>query len=330
MSSSINNPATWSQQTQGGIRYRFLDLKGRFNEDESVFDWYAVFQSSDLINAMEELFPPPVIVGNISIPTPGRMPGLTQMVAREADFERMSGSDLPIDPFNAHPATAGTYGDLIKLHVVFGSEEKAEPDPNDPRTFLELTSSTGGQYLYVPPSSTEHAKQTNPNGKEDEKITDPVFEDRTSGKVKGEPITEETKPNKQPDLPTTILIPTTEWSVTWKQVNYELFRDFIVWRLRLCNGRVNDRPIPFLHNAPAETVLFSGFSYKQSYTWRANKVETPPVDVTLKFVEKHIIWQGVIIGWNHTFVPGTGWSYTWLSDGQPAYRRIDHNFMFRP
>jgi hypothetical protein len=333
VTSTTDNPSAWRLTTVGGVKYRFLGMDGSFDPEGGEISWRGLFQAADLLTVLVELFPPPLELGNVTIPTGGFMPGIPNFIAKKVGFKTQEGVDLPIDPFAADVGAAlGTYHGLIELDITFGPSNKREPDPNDPRTFLEIKSKTGGEFIYISPDqNTKLQPETNNLGSADEDPSDPTLDPDTARRLGM--VTGETKiANRNPIIPTVIFVPKTEWTITWKQIPYEHFRNTVVWRLRIMNGRVNSKEIPFMFDAEPETLLFAGFDYGESYTWRDGKVNVPPIDVTFKLIEKRLIWNGVTIGHNHSFDPKRGWVRVWLganSDERP-YRLWDMNFLFKP
>jgi len=91
---------------------------------------------------------------------------------------------------------------------------------------------------------------------------------------------------------------------------------------------VNSDVLPWLLDAAPDTVLFNGFTYKESYTWRNGLVNSPPIDVTMKLSEKRVYWKGIVCGHQHDWYPGKGWRRVILEDGSPKYRRFAFSDMF--
>lgn len=246
--------------------------------------------------------------------------------------------DLPGDVVGADPsAPIGTYAGFIEVTVTYGSINGKNPDPADPRTFLEISSKSGGDFIHVSPENTkvqDDANPVSPNDKPDDEIgvVDPV-----TGEIRFDPtdtptssrVPVDAKPVRTPTLDSTILVPRTDWTVKWKGIPQAYFKDVLIHRLRLCNGRVNSHPIPFLFGSKPETILFSGFDYAESYTWRDGLVDSPPIDVSMNLIEKSLVWKGTTIGHNHSWYPGKGWQRVWIGNGEFPYNYIDMNFLFR-
>lgn len=325
-------PANWRLRTNSGIPYKFIGMKGNFGSETASIDWTALFRSVDLIPVMKELFPGPIQFGNITIPQAGVMPGAPGLVAQRATFKSQD-DGKPIDPLSNDLAAIGTltYHPYIEVTVTFAPNNKNEADPDDPRTFLEVSSQESYEVLYTPPGDTKLADETNSAGDSDEEPGDgPV--DPDTGEVNGV-VTEdsEKRTNQNPTLPCSRIIPTTEWSVRWRQVPYLYYRNVVAHRLRLVGGRVNSQTIPFLYGAAPETVLFAGHSTQEVYSWRDDNVNAAPIDLTLKFIEKRIVWRGIICGHNHIWEPGKGWKRAYIGENkdEPLYRRTNMNFLFK-
>lgn len=322
-SSLTDAPSTWRFATSGGIAYRFLGLKGQFDSEDAGVTWSVLIQSRNLIAFMAELFPAPINFGGIHYNPAFLLPGSAGLVAKRAHINAHT-DGKPIDPLSADlSATAGTYGDYIQVDVEFGTVSPTEgnpnpPDPSDPTTFLEITASESSEILYVPPGDTKIVDEENPGGVQ------------ADGEINEENLEqEEPRANTNPNLPTTIVIPTTEWNLKWKRVPYSNFRNTIVKRLRFLSGKVNDDVVPFLHSAAHETVLYAGHSYTEEYSWRDGNVLTPPVTVNIKLVEKRIEWKEYVVGWNHVWEPGKGWKRVQLADGTDPYKQGDLGFVFQ-
>jgi len=180
---------------------------------------------------------------------------------------------------------------------------------NDPKTFLEISGNATGELLQISPDGSG-----------------------TFDSASGDPI-------ENPVLPVTKTIPTIEWNVRWSQIPKEFFPTLLkVMRPKV--GTVNQGAMPLLENAPAETVMFVGFSWQDQYTWKSDALENPlsdqpPVLVDMKFTEKNIEFTGdggvkLTAGWNHAWRPNKGgWSELFIN-GNPPFERENLNAMFPP
>jgi len=330
MANITDYPANWRLQTIGGLPYKFVKMSGRFSPETASIDWVAIFRASDLILAMAELFPGPITVGNITIPQGGVMPGAPGLVAQSATFKSLD-TNMPIDPFGVDGgASSRTYHPYIEVTVNFAPSAYQDPDPNDPFTFLEVTGNESYEVIYVPPGDTKLVDEVNSDGENDETPgTGPI--DADTGEVSGTVTLGYPRVNQNPNLPCAILVPTTEWNVRWRQIKNTTFRNVISHRLRLIGGRVNSLPLPFLYNAQPETVLYAGQSISNSYSWRDDNVNSSPIDLSMKLIEKRVVWRGITVGHNHVWEPGKGWVRVLIGPDkdEPMYRRTDFNFLFK-
>jgi len=328
MTVQTDNPYTWRLTTSGGIPYKFLGMSGSFDPEEGEIQWSALILATHLSAVLTELFPPALIIGSVVIPRGGFMPGLPSMVANNISFESQDG-EKPIDPFSFDSsAVFGTYHGSIKIIVTFGpSGTSGGSDPQDPRTFLEITSKAGGDFIFSPAEGGKLEEEKNDTGEVDPETGEVDEDDVEPAEGSGD----SKKVVRTPNLPSTILVPTTEWNITWKQIPFDHFKNVVIHRLRKLNGKVNSLRIPWLYNATPETLLFAGFDYSEKYTWRDDKVATPPIDVTFKLLEKRVLWKNTIVGHNHVWEPGKGWRRPYIgADSTDApYEDTDMNFLFK-
>lgn len=321
----------WRHQTNGGIKYRFLGMDGGFDFESGEISWRGLFRSQDLLAITSELFPAHELFGNIPFARAGVMPGFNTLAAKKLTFRSFDESK-PIDSFDYDGAApVGTYNGFIHVTVTFGTQNRKNIEPDDPRTFLEITSEVGGEFIYAPPEGTQLQDETNALGEDDEEVGEGAIAAGT-GEVDTSGLTNDAKrPNRSPILPSTILVPTTQWTVRWKQIPYNHFKNVIIHRLRIVNGRVNSSNVGFLYNAYPETLLCTGWNHTESYSWRSANVEAPPIDVEIKLLEKRVNWRNIICGHNHVWEPGIGWRRMWVGENhdEHPYRHINMNFLFQ-
>lgn len=322
---------SWRLVTNGGVRYRFLGSTGSFNQEEGEIEWKAIIRSIDLYEVLVELFPPPIIVGGVSYPNAGTMPGFPSMVAKKLNYDSHV-AGLPVDPYeyDSPVAPLGTYAEYLVITITFGPHVAKASDPTDPRSFLEVSCAASGEFLFVPATNTKVNDEAGSNGTDDEQPGNGVIDGET-GLPEGDRMAEEKRPVRMPILPSSMMVPSLKWSVKWKQIPADHFRSTVIHRLRLMLGRVNNTNCSFLYNAPPETLLFLGFNHTESYSWRLGNLESPPIDVDLQILEKRVIHRGVVCGHNHVFEPGNGWVRQWIGTNhdESMYRGIDMNFLFR-
>ena len=121
----------------------------------------------------------------------------------------------------------------------------------------------------------------------------------------------------------TVAVPNTQWTVSWQFIPDDFFRNRLFPEMRLILGHVNAAEAPpILFNAPPETLLFTGFSLIQEFSWRhelANVLAgedtgTPFFALDLKFLERHAGVHHVVtsnedelITHNHAWHGRIGW-----------------------
>ncbi len=226
--------------------------------------------------------------------------------------------------------------ELIEVTVTYGLNKIQKPDPTDPKTFLDISCQASGEFIPV----------TAPKGKWRNDIPAPTaappaiipsISGRASDLTNPPPVADPTKhatsPVADPTTQIKVTIPKIEWTVVWKFVPADYYENVLMPRLRWYQGHVNSDYIPWLNYADPETVLFEGFNAKSEYTWREsnNAVEAPPVNVEMKFNEKRLMQNGLVIGHNHYLNPSTGtWQYLFL-DGkaQTAFESRPFNELFQ-
>jgi len=326
---------SWRLVTNGGVRYRFLGSTGSFNQEGGEIEWKAIIRSQDLYEVLVELFPPPIMVGGVSYPNAGTMPGYPAMVAKKVSYDNHV-EGLPTDPYGYDTtAPMGTYSEFIVITISFGPHVAKASNPADPRSFLEVSCQASGEFLFVPSTNTQIQNEESTTGTEDEEPGEGAIDGNTglpTGDRTNPPGEEgEKRPVRNPVLPASMMVPALKWSVKWKQIPADHFRSVVIHRLRLMLGRVNSAPCGFLYDAPPETLLFLGFNHTESYSWRLGNLESPPIDVDLQILEKRVIHRGVICGHNHVFEPGNGWVRQWIGANwdESMYRSIDMNFLFQ-
>lgn len=325
MPSYFEDSSQWRLHSNGGVvPLKMLDQTGEFESEQGSVRYSALIPSNLLITFLQETFPPAIPYGNLMVPQSNPLPGLPGLTARRVSFKRFD-SSLPIDPFGFDPtASAGTYSPVIQVDVEYGLNRIQQPNPSDPTTFLEISGDTTGDFFHTTAPRASWLKKkaaTNDPGADAEPgaVNNPRLNPET---VSSEPV-------KDPTVPILINAPQTEWTIKWNQIPFTYFRDVLIYRLRWCLGRVNSFNFPVLFYAEPETLLFAGYNYRQTYTWRSGQIGTPPVSLEMKFVEKRIVWDGVLKGHNDFWRPGVGWQYIRMGNGLPVYESRDLNVIFK-
>ncbi len=302
MSTNVD-PGEWALQTPGGIPYKAVELTGSFGEEEATATEVILIQASRLLDFVTESFPLTFpFTGTMVRPQRRTLPGLAPLITREVRYEGHT-PGTPIDPFGDDAdAPANTYEPIIKLTIEHGTSQANddEEDPDNPRTFLEITSNAGGVFLAV---DAKNAIWTGIVGEDDE------------------PVSEQ-------HIPMTQMEPETEWSVRWSQIDPDFFDSTLIDRLRGKLGKVNSGVMKTLYNAPAETVMFMGYTLREQYTWREGQAGKPPVQLDMKFVEKNLKSpEGIQVTYNHTLRPGVGYRVIKV-DGKKLYATTDLDNIF--
>lgn len=333
--SIVTDDSTWRLRCGSSqIPFRILRVEGSFEHNTGGVTLGILLQSDKLVPFLKAIFPDNIQAGNISVPQYAALPGLPGMLAKSVSF-RSQDQGKPIDPFGFDTAAVdGTYNNLIEVDVTFAPKTSQNPDPNDPSTFTELDGSGSGSFINsTAPKAKWQKKILNPGG------LNPIYDpdDKEPVKDAKDPapgIDGVVEVNRDPSLQVMIVAPETEWSVKWNLIPHDYFENTLIHRIHWCLGRVNGEVFPRIFNAQPETILFKDWSYSEVYSWRDDDVQTgntytiqgprtpfggtqvtqlfqrkPPVNVVFKFVEKRIVWDGMIKGHNDFWRPGVGWEY---------------------
>lgn len=309
MAGVLEDPSQWRLRTNFGIPYKLKTLEGSFEHEKAELNLTMLVASNQLFNLMAEMFPPPISYGNVTIPQYAKY-GTTNLGVKRVRFKSFD-DNLPIDPFRLDGnAPIGTYFPVLELDVEVSSTPFGSKKPSDPQTFLEISADASGEFVHSPPTNAQFQPVMNdPNG--------------------GQRVVNNGPPKKSrvPYVPHTVLIPQTSWSISWKRIPFENFRDVIRPRLEYLLGSVNASPFTILYSTWPETLLFVGYSYKYNFTWRDGYVDKPFIDLDLKFLEKRVLWNGIVRGHQDVWRPGVGWDRI-LINGRPTYDGRDFNVMF--
>ncbi len=316
---SVNrDPTTWRLTTLGGIPVRLENQTGSFEEENAQVTETYVMQSSRLLDFVVESFPPPVeLLGVVQHPVFRGLPGLRSLLTRKVSYEGLSGKSKPIDPFGIDSdAPANTYEEFVRVTINYqtsAGNDRAEPDPNDPLTFLEISSNASGEFITTSPSGV---------ARWDAKEGD-------SGSVEV----------ADRNIPQTVRSPQVEWSVRWSQIPWSFFDSSLIATLRSKLGLINTDKMKLFFDAPADTILFVGYTFRQQFTWRTGSSGQPPVQLEMKFLEKNFLAdkinssgnsEEVSVTHQHFYRPKKGWSLL-FSDGENlAFKTTDLDQIFLP
>jgi len=300
----MQDPSDW-RLVAGNIPIKLISTTGKIGPEDASAVQEVLIQSANLPAFAVYCFPLPVAQsGSILYPRRRYLPGFPALVLKDMDYESWSG-DKPIDPFSGDPsAPSGTYDEYLKVTLNYGTapENDQEPNPDDPRTFLEVSCRSESQFLSYAPTGVnatwDQASLQQDNG------------------------------NAVKDADLNVVVPnhTQQWTLRWPQVPYSFFNDTLIDRLNLLRGKVNLTVLELFNDAPAETIMFTGYDLETQYTWREDYAGISPVNVVLTFVEKNFLHFGeggvandVQVTHNHFFDPRTGrWRKIYI-DGKPVY-----------
>lgn len=316
---SLTDYANWTLSTPNGIRYRVKSRDGQFQlENASVVETY-IIRAADLLDFAIEAMPYPIAIGGFVFYEGGRtLPGVGTLVVQQINWRSLD-PELPVDPFSGDsPASSQSYLDFIEvdLHYAPRPIKTGDTDVNDPLTFLEISATASASFLSVGPKGATYepldTDEDTASGDDDEDADDSSEEIGTS--------IDEDGTIKDPNIGSFLTEPETEWSVRWSQIPADFWSGTLLNRLRGKLGKINDGSMTTLYGAPAGTVLFTGFNYRQMFTWRPDDDNTetiaqPPIVLDLKFTEKNFRRpDGVRVTWNMAYIPEVG-----------GYRRIEVN-----
>lgn len=356
MSSQFENPSNWRLRLPATVPFKYTSVAGTFEPEKANVSLTGLIPAASLVAFIQEAFPPPIQFGNLSVPQSIPLPGLPGLIANRVAFKSQD-DGRPVDPFGFDPtAPNGTYHSVLEVQVEYAPRATQQPKASDPFTFLEITGNATGEFINSTAPGAKWLPKRNPNvpartdpadididlgapspcpawdAADYGTYTPPTAEDPDTGEpdpCAEAPEVETPVVNRDPTVPILIIVPQTEWSVKWNQIPFAFFRDVLIHRIRACLGKVNSNRFPLLFGATRETLLFNGYTYTQQYTWRDGFVEAPPISLEMKFVEKRVLWGGVIRGHNDFWRPGVGWE-TLLIDGiNKTYEGKDFNLIFK-
>lgn len=313
MASRIDN---FRLVTAGGIPYALMEgyPQFKFTADDATATEKYIIAAENLAAFIDECFPEPtVLYGIILASNKRRLPGNEVMITREVSVEPVD-MTKPIDPYGIDPnAPPGTYGDKIYVtcnYTTAGNEDDDDQDPQNPETFLTRSANVGGEFLALNAPNVKwkaQVKKDNAAGdavlagvSEHPEMMDPLNLPGAVPEGADDAVDGAIEPNKDFQLPITKILPTIEWTLSWKEVIAPPWQ-----QIRELLGKVNDRQLPLFFNAPKDTTLFLGVAAKQEFTARrgVSFIFRKPWSIDFKFTEKHGKDDGVVIGWNHFWRP---------------------------
>jgi len=316
----------WRLTTSGGVKVRLLKRSGSVSREvASAIEEY-LLASEDLADFINEFLPRPVAaLGGIQYLARVYFTGIPSLIVDSINFESFTDSK-PIDPFSQDSsAPDGTYEEYVKAVVNYKPANKTknsqDSDPNDPRTFLEISSDISGEYVC-----------DNLTGRYWWYDFDGGYDATRDKWITTKPATE----IDSPDTIQTIVSPIKEWSVTWPQIPYDFFYDTLAPKLDATIGCINSKSVEIFHGKKLpRTLLLEGYSTREEFTYDVEDVRYPLLSLTMKFKEKGF-WStntdGVVfVTWNHSYVKGKGWRAICTGDpiqsevGKLLVQEVDFN-----
>ncbi len=309
---SINvDPSEWKLQTANGIPYKLFEGSptGSFEEENAVAQEEYIIRASDLFSFVTESFPPMFTVdSSFSFGNKRTFPGLNTLLTRRISYEPFP-SVFPSDPFGSAPEpdpgdpvavakAAATYTNFLKLTIEYGTGKNGSD--TDPNSFVEISADAGGEFIGAP---TGKEATWYPNGDAVEQV----------------------------NLPRTIIIPETDWTVRWGQIPRAFFTATFIVIIRSRMGKVNSAAMPLLMGAAPGTILYMGYSMREQLSWRTGLTGQPleaPVELEMRFSEKHLAVGGEILGHNHFYRKDAGEFQEIRIDGKKTYEETDLNALF--
>ena len=297
------DPSTWNLRTEGGVPYCLMEGYPKINVEEeaaSAEEQY-IIQSVRFVEFIRESFSDISIAPGIgwNLQWGRSLPGAEAFLVTKKVSAEPFPTGLPGDPLLAYmPAVVGskyleTFAQFVKVTISYGTGKANENNNNDAIDILEVTANGTGEYLCIP--------------------------SRGDMKWDGGDVLRDL------NLPIVKVLPQVEWSIKFPRVAFS----YLPTALSYCRsvlGKVNSSPLAIVQNAPAETVLFTGFSIHRKYTWRDKK---PFADIDIKLLEKLIPQSGGTVGHNHFYRPDKGrWEKIKRPDGSYVYDSTDLNAMF--
>jgi len=300
---SVNESnSNWALSTAGGIKYKLVDgyPTGSFTDESGQIVEKYIVRAGDVNAFLNESFPPVLIVGPLwYFQSKRACPQFRGLFTKTVDFGPFR-SGKPGDPFNAYGGLTDTetYSAEYLVTITYTADKDQGSEDNNNESFLTVTADTGGEWLVI--DAAENSVWNGGAG-DDEPIDD--FQ-----------------------LPGTQLVPKTQWNVKWPKFPNTLLSD-VVERAREAFGKVNSDPMSLFQDAVKETILFTGFSYTEEWSW---KETGPAVSMNMTFDEKFIKDGDVNdadVTHQHIYRPGKGFQKL-LIDGKNLYKTSDLNELF--
>lgn len=344
--SNFDDPSKWRLKTAlKQVPYKLLKTKYKLSQETGTGSGFVelLVPANKLYKFLEDVLPSPKLYGNIfvtefvyypfGIDDPGTIVSDAKapiLAILDADIESWD-DERPNDAFGADPdAPCRTYNEVMKVTLNLGCPPNGKVDPDNPKTFLEISAEETGDFVHVPATALVQ---------EDVKPT-------TTGFTLGVPDGKQTAV-RDPNIPWGTLQPSVTWSLKWKNIPKRCWDQVIHPRMKQALGKLNKTPFKPLDDAPKGSLLFLGFEWEQVYSWYNDpKLTTdfqtstagdlndllvlPLVTVHFKILEKIVINENEskIYGHQSFFIPDQN-AYRWVSqNGKPTFQYFDFNKFF--
>lgn len=309
----LEDISTWPQTIPNiddsgvSLPFKILRQNGTFQEDFSEVSEVWLIPGDRLVSFARYLFPKPSLgQGNIPIYNNRVFDGDSSLGVQRMTWRPfvpgvptdVYGVD-PVEPHDFIPggggSAGGPYHKIIEVELFYSNQKNQAAEK--PESYLELAGSASGEFIHAP-------------------------QENASWESSSDPTT-------TPQIPSSVLVPMIEWTVRWKQIPRNYFDETMMPMLRKRLGRVNSKVMPFLFNAPPETILFVGFDCNEE--WQQNETQALPMSLEMKFLEKRYSVEGedTVRGHNDYWRPGVGWQKLLVAEtGKLTYDSIDHNLLY--
>jgi len=286
--------STWRRRTAGGIPYKIIEgPTGNVSREEGAsFTEVYIIRASDLLPFIYESFPLAEASGdNIVWAYPRLMPGCTNIYTRSISYTGLI-NDRPLDPFGADADAPEHYEQFLKVTIQYDLMK----EPEDEGPMLEISARSSAEYLMLGADGNTR------------------WQDGAVVRNINAPINQ--------------LVSETEWAVSFPKVPVNLIPT-IFNRCRGFMGAVNSTVMSTLHDAPAESILFTGMSFQEQFSLGGAIDLRNTGQVSVTFLEKRIQAPDGPFGHNHFYRPEAGQYQRILrADGSSVYTQLDLEKMF--
>jgi hypothetical protein len=264
--------------------------KGRFSKDgDAQVEEEIILRAADFWNFVVESYSRIVSFpgGGWAYSFPRSCPGAPGLLTQDISFEPFDGS-RPVSMVG--DVSDGTYGEFIKLKVVYGSKKD---DSNGDTPFLDVTADISGEV------------QVNEQG------------GKATWESSGLQVQEVNSMLKR-------IEPATSWTVAFPSVPF-VVATYIIGYAKQYSGKLNSAVMPLFRNAAPDTVLFLGTSVRETFQYDEDGNKEIMNQLDMKFSEKDNYEDGKHKGHNHMLNPQTGKYDRVLINGKTLFQSTNLN-----